>query len=123
MTFSLDNWLSGRYQACALNYNYYIKKLFGDQHGLDNLLAFSIQFADLSPKHGGKKKDGIIPQNLRKFIGEFDGALDHDEYNNPRFSYRMLFKRKLVNKPGQADKVIEFISDWAKARSRASNDV
>ena len=64
MTFSLDNWLSGRYQACALNYNYYIKKLFGDQHGLDNLLAFSIQFADLSLKHGGKKQDGIIPQNL-----------------------------------------------------------
>lgn len=118
MTFSLDNWLSGRYQACALNYNYYIKKLFGDQHGLDNLLAFSIQFADLSPKQGGKKQDGIIPQNLRKFIGEFDGALDHDEYNNPRFSYRMLFKRKLVNKPGQADKVIEFIdpkSESAKA--------
>lgn len=109
MTFSLDNWLSGRYQACALNYNYYIKKLFGDQHGLDSLLAFSIQFADLSPEHSEKKQAGIIPQNLRKYIGEFDGALDHDEYNNPRFSYRMLFKRKLVNTPGQADKVIEFI--------------
>ncbi len=39
----------------------------------------------------------------------FDGALDHDEYNSPQYSYRMVFKRKLVNRPGQADLVIEFI--------------
>ena len=29
MTRSLDNFLSGRYQACAMNYNDYVKKLFG----------------------------------------------------------------------------------------------
>lgn len=55
---------------------------------------------------------------LRAYIAEFDGALSHEEYNNPRYSYRLLFKRKLVNRPGQADKVIEFIdpaSDLAKA--------
>ncbi len=119
MTFSLDNWLSGRYQACALNFNFYIKKLFGKQYGLDQLLAFSIQFADLTPDpEAGQKQEKALPQNLKKYIAEFDGALDHDEYNDPRFSYRMLFKRKLVNRPGQADKVIEFIdpkSDLAKA--------
>lgn len=119
MTFSLDNWLSGRYQACALNFNFYIKKLFGDQYGLDQLLAFSIQFADLTPDpEAGQKQEKALPQNLKKYIAEFDGALEHDEYNDPRFSYRMLFKRKLVNRPGQADKVIEFIdpkSDLARA--------
>lgn len=119
MTFSLDNWLSGRYQACALNFNFHIKKLFGKQYGLDQLLAFSIQFADLTPDpEAGQKPEKALPQNLKKYIAEFDGALDHDNYNNPRFSYRMLFKRKLVNRPGQADKVIEFIdpkSDLAKA--------
>ena len=30
MTSNLDNYLSGRYQACAVNYNDCIKKLFGD---------------------------------------------------------------------------------------------
>ncbi len=35
--------------------------------------------------------------------------LTHDEYNSPRYSYRLLFKKKLVNRPGQADKVVEFI--------------
>ena len=46
---------------------------------------------------------------MRSYIIEFDGALTHEEYNNERFSYRLLFKKKLVNRPGQADRVVEFI--------------
>lgn len=118
MARSLDGWLSGRYQACALNFNHYIKKLFGEQYALDNMLAFSIQFADLKPSQteGGAGIE-VLPQSLRKYISEFDGALEHEEYNDPRYSYRMLFKQKLVNRPGQADRVVEFIkqnSDLAK---------
>src|ERR1700730_19106154 len=48
MTRSLDNYLSGRYQACALNYNQYLKKLFGKRLGIDQQLAYSIQFLELS---------------------------------------------------------------------------
>ena len=52
------------------------------------------------------------------YITEFDDALTHEEYNSPKYSYRLLFKRKMVNRPGHADKVIEIIdptSDLAKA--------
>jgi hypothetical protein len=38
-----------------------------------------------------------------------DGQLTHDEFNSERFSYRLLFKRRAVGKPKQADKVVEFI--------------
>lgn len=118
MTQSLDAWLSGRYQACALNYNHYLKKLFGESQGLDSVLAFSIQFADLSPEQtSGTRAAPIVAQPLRKYIDSFDDTLDHDAYNSPRYSYRMLFKRKLVNRPGQADRVVEFIdpsSDLAR---------
>lgn len=110
MTRSLDSWLSGRYQACALNYNQYLKKLFGKRHGLDHMLSFSIQFIELSQEQvGGARPETNIPQRLRAYIAEFDGSLTHEEYNDERFSYRMLFKRKLVNRPGQADSVVEFI--------------
>ena len=110
MTRSLDSWLSGRYQACALNYNRYLKKLFGKRHGLDHMLSFSIQFIELSQEQvGGPRPEASIPERLRAYIAEFDGMLTHEEYNNERFSYRMLFKRKLVNRPGEADSVIEFI--------------
>ena len=110
MTRSLDAYLSGRYQACALNYNEYVQKLFGRRFGLDSFLTYSIQFAELTDEQlTGPKPDIIIPERLRAYVAEFDSALTHDEYNSPRFSYRLLFKKKLVNRPGQADRVVEFI--------------
>lgn len=42
MTLSLDDYLSGRYQACILNYNHYIKNVFGDKHSLDEYLSYSL---------------------------------------------------------------------------------
>ena len=118
MTKALDTFLSGRYQACALNYNLYVKKFFGKRCAIDQQLAYSIQFMELTEEQvQGPKPEATVPERLRAYIAEFDGALTHEEYNNPSYSYRLLFKRKLVNRPGQADKVVEFIdprSDLAK---------
>jgi hypothetical protein len=122
MTKSLDAYLSGRYQACALNYNEYIKKLFGKRVSIDQQLAYSIQFMELTEEQmAGPKPEASIPERVRAYVVEFDGSLTHDEYNSPKYSYRLLFKRKLVNRPGQADRVVEFIdpdSDLAKAIDR-----
>jgi len=116
MTRSLDAWLGGRYQACALNYNHYDKKLFGERCGLDRHLTLCIQFIELSEEQlAGKKPEASIPPRLRAYIAEFDGKLTHDEYNSERFSYRLWFKKKLVNRPGQADKVVEFIDPDSEA--------
>jgi hypothetical protein len=119
MTRSLDNYLSGRYQACALNYNDYVKKLFGKRYGLDEHLTYSIQFVELTDEQvSGPNPSAHVPERLRAYIAKFDAALDHDAYNSPRYSYRLLFKKKLVNKPGQADRVVEFIdpeSELAKS--------
>jgi hypothetical protein len=118
MTRSLDSYLSGRYQACALNYNDYLKKLFGKRAGIDSHLTYSIQFVELTEEQvSGPRPEASIPERLRAYVAEFDGALTHEEYNSPRYAYRLLFKRKLVNRPGQADRVVEFIdphSDIAK---------
>lgn len=122
MTQSLDHYLSGRYQACAVNYNENLKKLFGRKRGLDQFLAYSIQFTEMSDEQLlGPSPQATIPERLRAYVVEFDNALEHDEYNSPKFSYRLLFKKKLVNRPGQADRVVEFIdpdSDLAKVIDR-----
>jgi hypothetical protein len=93
-----------------LNYNNYVKKLFGKRFGLDQHLAYSIQFVELTSEQlSGPKPEASVPERLRAYIAEFDSGLTHDEYNSPSFSYRLLFKKKLVNRPGQADWVVEFI--------------
>lgn len=109
MTLKLDDYLSGRYQACAINFNSHAKKLFGPQYSIDKYLTYSLQFIEVTEEQLAKKGGIPIPQNLIQFIEEFDGKLTHEEYNSSNFSYRLLFKRKLVNRPGQADKVVEFI--------------
>lgn len=118
MTRDLDAYLTGRYQACAMNFNTYLKKFFGSAHGLDRHLSYSIQFLQLAQEQlGAEEIEPDIPHRLKAYIADFDSSLTHDEYNSDRFSYRLLFKRKLVNRPGQADRVIEFIdpkSDLAK---------
>jgi hypothetical protein len=116
MTRHLDNYLSGRYQACAINYNDYLKKLFGKKNGIDNQLTYSIQFLEISEEQiQHKDHETLIPKKLQAYVADFDGALTHDEYNSSRFSYRLLFKRKLVNRPGQADRVIDFIDPKSEA--------
>jgi hypothetical protein len=110
MTFSLDNYLSGRYQACVMNYNYYLKMLFGNEHALDNYLTYSLQFLELTKEQiVGLESEVNIPERLRAYIANFDNSLTQEEFDNPGYSYRLLFVRKLVNRPGQADRVVEFV--------------
>jgi len=119
MTRSLDHYLSGRYQACALNFNDALTKLFGKKQALDKHLTYSLQFMELSDEQiTGPSPQADIPERLRAYVVEFDNGLNHDEYNSPQYSYRLLFKKKVVNKPGQADRVVEFIdpnSELAKS--------
>lgn len=110
MALGLDSYLSGRYQACALNYNLYIGKFFGIKHSLEQDLAYSIQFVQLSRQQvTGIPTQDTVPERLKAFIADFDSTLDDDEFNSEQFSYRLLFTRKLANRRGQADTVIEFI--------------
>lgn len=120
MTTRIDNLLSARFQACCLNFNEYIKRLFGDQHGIDKHLSFSLQFASLTEAHVDMLAEhGDLPKHIESFIDGFDANLSEDEFNSPRFAYRVLFVPKTANNKGQADQVIEFV----KADSDLANTV
>ena len=111
MTLRLDNYLSGRYQACCLNYNRYVKQLFGQQYGLDSHLTYSLQLVELSREQAEAMAHvEEIPERVKAYIADFDGSLTEEEFNSPQYSYRLLFVQKLTGKAGQADQVIEFIS-------------
>lgn len=110
MTTRIDQLLSARFQACCLNYNELIKELFGVEFGIDKHLSFSLQFSSLNKEQVDmlSKTEGL-PENIRAYITEFDMELSDDEFNDPRFSYRVFFIPKTANRKGQADQVIEFI--------------
>lgn len=107
----LDSYLSGRYQACALNFNYYLKRLHGKKYSLDNHLALSLQFAELDYTQAQiiKDKERLIPKNVQNYIATFDHSLSDEEIKSDRFSYRLLFVKVSAKRKGQADRVIEFI--------------
>lgn len=120
MTNRLDECFSARFQACCLNYNELIKRLFGDEHGIDKHLSFSLQFSSISKDQVDQlSSQRDLPPNILGYVTEFDSSLSEEEYNHPRYAYRVLFIPKTANRKGQADQVIEFV----KADSELAKDV
>ncbi|WP_226924400.1 hypothetical protein, partial [Halomonas sp. 3A7M] len=78
--------------------------------GIDKHLSFSLQFSSITEEHANQLKEfSDLPQNISSYINGFDLDLPQEEYNDLRYSYRVLYVPKSVNHKGQADKVIEFI--------------
>ena len=110
MTTKIDEYLSARFQACCLSYNTYIKQLFGDNYGIDQHLSFSLQFSTIKEEHANQlRKFTDLPSNISAYINDFDDTLSDEDFNDIKYSYRVLYVSKSANRKGQADKVIEFI--------------
>ncbi|MGE0061674.1 MAG: DUF3644 domain-containing protein [Xanthobacteraceae bacterium] len=120
----LDSYLSARYQACALNFNFYLKKLHGDKFGLDHNLALSLQFAELDQSQEKiiKDKEDMIPKGIISYISAFDSRLSTAEIESQRFAYRLLFVRVAAKRKGQADRVIEFIDPNSELAQNISRE-
>lgn len=117
MTSRIEDALSARFQAACLNFNDLIKKLFGDDYGIDKHLSFSLQFSSLSDEQAQAMEDykDILPAHVARFVEGYDGQLSMEEYNSPKYAYRVLYTQKTANRPGQADKVIEFVKPGSEA--------
>jgi hypothetical protein len=61
----------------------------------------------------------VLPGHIKAFIDGFEGKLTEEEFNSPKFAYRVLFVAKMANRKGQADEVIEFV----KADSELAKNV
>ncbi len=110
MTTRIDDYISARFQACCLNFNYYIKTLFGEKNAIDKYLSFSLQFSSISEDHAKQLNDfSELPKNISSYINDFDNSITDEAFNDPKYSYRVLYVPKSANRKGQADKVIEFI--------------
>lgn len=110
MTNKLDNEISGKFQACCLNYNRYIQSFFGEKLGIDKYLSFSLQFSTISVEQKEMLlTESNLPKNIVGAINTFESELSEELFNHPNYSYRVIFTQKIVNHKNQADEVIEFV--------------
>jgi hypothetical protein len=116
MTRRIDAPLSAKFQASALNFNSFIKKQFGKKYALDLEQAFSIQFSGLTEDTAKElMAQADLPQNIRTFIVQYETGLTQEEYDDPRFSYRVALVRKTSNSKSAADRVIEVVPAGSEA--------
>lgn len=110
MTSRIDDQLSAKFQASALNFNNAIKKHFGTRYSLDSEQAFSIQFSGIDERTAKDLfAEPNLPQHIRSFLVNFESGLSQEEYDDPRFSYRVAFVRKTTTSKTAADRVIQFV--------------
>jgi len=120
MTTKIDASFSAKFQACCLNYNDNIKKFFGDAHAIDKHLAFSLQFSSISKDQLAQlQAQPTLPAHIKSFVEGFEAKLTEEEFNSPKFAYRVFFVAKTANHKGQGDEVIEFV----KADSELAKNV
>ncbi len=103
----LDDHMSGRNVACALNYEYWLIKLFGARYSLGETLSMPIHFQDTRPID--TKGVAKLPGGITRDIERFEASMTQAEFDDPRFAYRVLFTRRTANHKGQADRAIEFV--------------
>jgi hypothetical protein len=117
MTSRIDDQLSAKFQASALNFNAAIKGLFGNRYSLDSEQAFSIQFSGIDESTAkALLTQPDLPQHIRSFVVQFESQMSQEEYDDPRFSYRVAFVRKTTTSKAAADKVVQFVpADTAAA--------
>ena len=114
-----DDLISAKIQACSLNFNFYIKQLFGNKYGLDKVLNMSIQFSALNPEQRKLLMDKKAKDNVVKIISEYEKNLSEGLIENLRYSYRVLFVENTAKRENQADRVIHFV----RAESEESNAI
>ncbi len=123
MTTRIDDVLSARFQACCLNYNDYIKRLFDPNLGIERHLSFSLQFSTIDTEQKEMLEEHHdLPAHIQSFIKDFDETLTDEEFGSQRYAYRILFIPKTANRKGQADRVIEFVKSDSPLAEAVNKD-
>lgn len=110
MTDKIDEFISAKLQACAINFDFYITTLFGEKYSLGKELALAIQFSPLTPGQRDALRDNPhVTTNVRNFVVDFEENLPDESLRSSRYAYRVLFVPINAKREGQADQVVEFI--------------
>jgi hypothetical protein len=108
-TNRIDDALGAKLQACCINFNEAIKKLFGQQFGLEKQLPLALQFVTFDGSQRELLKGVDLPAHVATAMSNFQNALSDEEQQDPKFRYRVAFIPKISGNPKSADLAIEFV--------------
>lgn len=105
----LDDALAPIFLANCINFEKAIVDLFGRKYSLETHLRFALQFRDLVHSHHLETEP--LPSNVANYITRFETKLPANTLGSPGYAYRVFMARRVANRPNQADRVIEFVSE------------
>jgi hypothetical protein len=108
-TNRIDDALSAKLQACCINFNDAIKRLFGNELALEKRLPIALQFVTFDGAQRAALIGADLPPNLATAMDNFHNKLSEDEQIDPKFRYRVAFVPKVSGKASKADLAVEFI--------------
>jgi hypothetical protein len=123
MTTRIDDQLSAKFMASALNFNAAIKTLFDKKYSLEKEQAFSIQFSSIDETTARSLMvDVDLPQHIKSFVVQFENEMTQEDFDDPRFSYRVALVKKVSNNKNTADRVVQIVPTGSEA-ANAMNEV
>ena len=110
MTKKIDDKISAKLHAAAINYNHYIKNLFGEKYSIDKQLAFSIQFAEVNPLAQREQNKMLgISKNVTNFVATFESSLPDSILQDGKYSYKVAYIPMNANNRNQADAAVQIV--------------
>lgn len=109
-TNRIDDAVSAKLQACCINFNETIKKLFGAQYALERRLPIALQFVTFSPDQRAiLKKASGLPRNVEIMMGGFEGRLTSEQQADPSYAFRVFMVGRTANRAPNADLAVQIV--------------
>ncbi len=109
-TSQIDETIGAYLQACCINFNDAIKKMFGAKYALERRLPIALQFVTFdSDQREMLKKASSLPGHIQTMTKAFREGLTLDEQLDTGFIYKVNYMSVTANRTSEADEVIKFI--------------
>ncbi|MBR1295942.1 hypothetical protein [Bradyrhizobium sp. AUGA SZCCT0042] len=102
--------MASKLQAAALNFNSWLASEFGGEYRIDSDFGVAIQMSSFS--HDQAKlvyaAQSVDPK-IASIIDKLDDRVSERTLGDTKYAFNVLFVEQACNRPGQANKVVEFI--------------
>jgi len=109
-TGNIDIRVASKLQASALNFNDWLSREFGGEYRIDSDFGVAIQMSSFS--HDQAKliytAQSVDPK-IACIIDKLDDRVSEPIRTDTKYAFNDLFVEQSCNRPGQADKIVEFI--------------